>query len=165
MLRVVLAVLLAVALLGVTVPAVEDARVERSATIAEGELAAFETAVQDLVATEDPAPDAERAARRTLTLDVPTRTFTTARVAFVALGGLPDRTIEPVAGTVIAYQLQGTTYTRRLPVPVRVLEPDGDLGPAGEPLVVRGTTRVTLLLLERGGDPVVAVTDGDPDAG
>ncbi len=173
MLRAVLAVVLAVALLGAAFPAVETARVERSATLAEGELAAFETAARDLVGTEDPAPDPRRAARRTVTVDVPTTSFTTARVTFVAVGGVPDRgaaggpdrPAKAADGAVIAYRLDGTTHRRQLPVAVRVLGPDGDLRPAGEPLVLRGPARVTLLLLERDGDPVVAVTDGDLDAG
>lgn len=165
MLRPAFAVLLAVAVLGVALPAVDTARVERSATLADGDLAAFETAVQDLVEREDPAVRPAAAARRTVALDLPTGTFTTARVAFVAIGGLPDGPPDATDGTVIAYRLDGTIHQRRLPVPVRKLGPDGGLRPVGEPLVVRGSARVTLLLLERQGEPVVAVTDGDPGAG
>lgn len=165
MLRVVLAVLLAVALLGVSLPAVETARVERSATAVEGDLAAFETTVRDLATAADPATELDGAARRTVTVEVPRGSLTTAPVEFVAVGGLPEESVSLQDGSsVLAYRVGGTTHVRRIPVEVRVLGPDGDLGPPGEPLVLRESKQVTLLLLERNGDPVVAVTTGDPDA-
>lgn len=164
MLRIVFAVLLAVALLGVAQPAIETARVERSGTAVEGDLAAFETAARDLATNADPATELDEAARRTVTIDVPRGSPTTASVAFVALGGLPDQTVAD-GDSVLAYSVGGTTHVRRVSVEIRALGPDGDLRPPGEPLVLREPRQVTLLLLERNGDPVVVVTAGDPDAG
>lgn len=167
MLRVVFAVLLAVAILGVALPVVETTRVERSATVVEGDLAAFERAATDLSASADPAAELDGAARRTVTIKVPRASPTTAPIAFVAIGGLPGGSTEPPrqeGSTVIAYQIDGTTHVRRVPVEIRVLAPDGDLRPPGELLVLRETRKVTLLLLERDGEPVVAVTTGDLDA-
>lgn len=169
MLRVVLAVLLAVALLGVAEPAVETARVERSAASVEGDLAAVETAARDLTTTADPATELDVAARRTVTVEVPDGSPTTAPVSFVAIGGLPDGSTasppEQTDSAVLAYHVDGATHVRRVPFAIRTLGPDGGLRPPGEPLVLRETRQITLLLLERDGDLVLAVTTGEPDVG
>lgn len=105
MIRAVLAVLLAVALLSASFPVIEDAREDRSATLVESELDVVETAGIDLVSTEQPieldkSKRAEHgkettttglatASRRSLSVDVPGQTLTEAPVEYVALGGVP----------------------------------------------------------------------------
>lgn len=54
--RVVVAVLLATALLGYALPAVEQARDSRADALAQGELRSFDDAVTRFVATNEPAP-------------------------------------------------------------------------------------------------------------
>lgn len=167
MLRVVFAVLLAGAILGVSLPAVETATIERSAAIVESDLDAFDAAARDLVDTGDPALRPADAARRTVAVDVPRGGPATAPVAFVAIGGTPNRStsMEEAPGTTLAYHVSGTTHVRWIPITVRVLGPDGAILPPGEPLVLRGSHQVTLLLLEGRDGPVVVVSDGPPDGG
>lgn len=106
MIRAVLAVLLAVALLGVSFPVLEDARKERSSTLAESQLDAIEAAAVELVDSEEAVelddsgsitagdetsvpPDHYVASRRSLSVDVPNRGLTEAPVEYVAIGGVP----------------------------------------------------------------------------
>lgn len=174
MLRVAFAVVLAVAVVGASMPVIETARHERSASHVEADLAVFETAVADLTASEEPALRPEAAARRTTSIDVPRGSFTTAPVEYVSIGGVPNRSTtgtenraatpsDSREGAVLAYRIDGTTHVRQLSIEVRVLGADGNLQPAGTPLVLRGSHRVTLLLVVLDGDPVVVVTDGDLD--
>ena len=116
MIRAVLAVLLAVALLGVSLPVLDDAREERSETLVESELDGIETAAVDLASTEeaveldeleraDDGDQRERtvdggeatgttghhtASRRSLSVAVPGRTLTEAPAEYVAIGGIPS---------------------------------------------------------------------------
>ena len=83
MLRVVLGVALAVALVAAATPALEDARTDRTERLAERELGRVGTAAESLAREEAPG------ARRTLTLSLPADSPTAAPVAYVALGGLP----------------------------------------------------------------------------
>lgn len=158
MLRVVLAAALAVALLGVALPVLEDASAERSATIVEGELDAVATAAGDLLAREEVAPRGA-ASRRVLSVSVPGRGLAEAPVAYVALGGVPDCRAPRDAerGDVLAYRLAGgDPRVRSLPVDLRTVAPDGTLR-EDEPLVLRGDSRVALSLVDGGDEPVVLV--------
>lgn len=158
MLRVVLAALVAVALLGVAAPAVEDAREERSARLLAGELDALAAAAVDLSEREEAAPP-NAAARRVRSVRVPGDGLAEAPVAYVAVGGLPDR--DPARegrGDVLAYRLVGSDpRVRHVPVDLRVRGPDGTVRTDGTPLVLRGDARVTLSLVERDGGRVVLV--------
>lgn len=159
MLRAVLAVALAVALAGVTLSALADARDERSARLVEGELNALEGAAVDLAETEEVAAR-DAAARRTLFVTVPGRGLAETRVEYVSIGGVPDaeRVAGGERGDVLAYRLAGgDVRIRRVPVALRAVGPDGTVLPAGTPLVVRGDARLTLSLVEVDGDRAVLV--------
>lgn len=158
MIRAVLAVLLAVALLAVGFAAVEDVRAERSARLVDGEVDEVAGAVHELVATEEPA-GRDAAARRVLTVDVPAATLTEAPVAYVAIGGVPgDPTpVDAPGRDAIAYRLRGgPTRVRTVPVEVRAVAA-GIVRDEDEPLVLRGTTRIRLSLVDSCGGPVVLV--------
>lgn len=89
MLRVVVAVALAVALLGVSQPAIEDARANAAERAVERELVEIERAIADL-RMEAAVPYGQPGARRVVVLDLPERSFGSAGVAYVAVGGLPN---------------------------------------------------------------------------
>ena len=75
MIRVVLAVILSTALLGIALPAAEQAEQERNAELATAELERVAEAADRLAAGNDPVKPAEMPAGTTLVLDVPTPTF------------------------------------------------------------------------------------------
>lgn len=157
MLRVVLAVLLAVALLGVAMPVVEDARADRTSTLAAGELSRLAERATGLAASGETGPDA--ASRRTVDLSLPAGGFATAPLAYAAVGGLPDCDApgDTAAGDVVAYRLVGgDTRVRHVPVDVRVVEA-GQVRDDDEPLVLRGDASLTLALVETGGTRTVLV--------
>lgn len=159
MLRAVLAVLLAVALLGVALPVLEDAREERSARLVEAELDAVGAAAVDLDDAEEVA-DREAASRRSLPVTVPARGLAEAPVDYVAVGGAPGSNCDLDADgvDVLAYRLAGGDVRfRYVPVDLRVVGPDGTVEPDGTPLVLRGDAHLTLSLVELDGDRVVLV--------
>lgn len=179
MLRVVLAVVLSVALLGVAMPVVEDARAERTSSLAEGELARLAERATGLAATEEPGPGGDP--RRIVDLSLPESGIAAAPIDFLAVGGVPVERSEPgtrrtdspgdgsrcVAppdtphGDVVAYRLEGgDTHVRQVPVDVRVVT-DGRVRDDGEPLVLRGDARLTLSLVDRDGESTVLVHRGD----
>lgn len=173
MLRVVLAVLLAVALLGAAMPVVEDARADRTSTLAAGELSRLAERATGLAAGGEAGPDA--GSRRTVDLSLPDGGFATAPLAYAAVGGLPDCDApgDTGAGDVVAYRLVGgEPRVRHVPVDVRVVEA-GQARDDDEPLVLRGDASLTLALVEDEGPPTVLVgrtgsveeVDVDPDTG
>lgn len=158
MIRVVLAIVTATAVLGTTIPvldavrddvtadrlAVQGDRLERTATA----LAADSTAVD---------PD-EPAARRTLTLTVPGRSLATARADPVAIG-CPSAVLtedSPSSGcdAALVYGVAGEPPVVRRVRSVDVVTPNGPLR------LSPGEHRLVLRYVERDGGPVVQVTRG-----
>jgi hypothetical protein len=149
--RAVLAVCLAVALLGVTVPAVETASRDHSARVAEAELTRFRATVADLAATDDALPADSPGARRLVTLRIPTPDLAAAPVSYLAVGGVPGAaSSEGTSETSdrLAYRLRGGR-PRTVSVPVDLRTPDE------EPLVLRSPgrhrVRCRLVVTEHGG--------------
>ena len=87
MIRYVLAVLLAVAIVGLAMPAVNDAAVDNSEAAVRGEIADLDAAATALVDTEEvPPPGRERAsARRVVTVTFPEQSPTSRAVRFVRI--------------------------------------------------------------------------------
>jgi hypothetical protein len=137
-LRAVLAVVLALALLACSLPALDSARTERTAGALDAATDRLRSTGERLVATSDPTTSGP-AARRTLVLDLPTRGWG-ARSGSVRLrdGELAWR----VAG--------GPWHTDRAP---RLVVPEG-------PLVLDGPTRLSLTHRLRDGRSVVVVRRG-----
>lgn len=160
MLRAVLAVVLSVALLGVATPVVEDARVQRSSHLVEGELSRVAERTIGLAATEETGPGA--APRRVVALSLPSGEFVTAPIDYVAIGGVPDcRTPRDTERSdVVAYKLRGAdAHVRTVPVDLRVVT-DGRVRDDEDPLVLRGDARVALSLADRDAGPTVLVRRG-----
>jgi hypothetical protein len=114
--RVVLTVVLAAALLGAALPGVDCARVAHTDTRLRGELDSRRLHAEELAAREHPVPPAERRARRVLTLRLPGRSWGDAR-ATVTLG-LPAPDAD---GSRFAWRVgDGRRRSLRVDVPVRV---------------------------------------------
>lgn len=164
MLRTVLAVLLAVALLAVAAPGIEQARADRTAALVEGELTRIAERATGLAAEETggAAP-----ARRTVSLSLPDG-VAAAPVAYVAIGGVPGcgAARDTAHGDVVAYRLEGgEPMVRHLPVDLRVAT-DRTVDDDDEPLVLRGDARLRLTLDVRDGVRTVLVerAGGQPTA-
>lgn len=164
MIRVVLAVALATALVAAATPALEDARTVRTERLAERELGRVERAALTLAREEEPG------ARRTLTVSLPGGSPTEAPLALVALGGVPGGngaadaatvdagTADTDRGDVFAYRAAGgQRRVRRVETDLRVVRDDPVPEPDAEPLVLAGgeTHRLTLRLVRVGGRPTV----------
>ncbi len=170
--RIVLAVLLAVALCSVSLPAIDHARTNRAAYRADTAVTTVARSMNDLagenaVPFDDAKPNepGPSAARRVVSLSLPPASMTMGTVEFVAIGGVPGNRLTPKdeSGDVLAYRVGGTTHVRHVPFDVRVATRNDDHGwsiePDGTPLLVHapGRTDIALLLVEYGGKPTVLV--------
>lgn len=139
--RVLLAVAVTLALFAVAAPAATDAREHRSERVVATDLQRLERAGTLLLDREDPTPDAGSAPRRFVALRVPGESWTTARVAWVSLGGRPGRS-QPDPH-VVAYALAGAEpRVVELPFPLRT--------PGEGPLVLDGAGTYELRLTLHG---------------
>lgn len=169
MIRLVLAVALAAAILTVVTPALENAKTARTERLADRELGRVASAAETLVREESPG------ARRTLSISLPGKSPTSAPLAFVSLGGVPDgaeRTAQPVADSpardVLAYRIAGgPTVVRRVGVDLRVRRGSETTDSDARSLVLRGseTFRLTLRLVRIRGRPTVVVGVGTEGVG
>ncbi|WP_267642527.1 DUF7311 family protein [Haloarchaeobius amylolyticus] len=131
--RTVVAVVLALALLAATLPALDAARETRSDQQVAADLHRLEVAGEGLLATEDATPGP--GARRVVTVRLPADGWTTREVAWVSVGGVPG---EPDA-QVLAYRLAGGPVREvRVGVAFRT--------PGGRPLVLEGSGEHRLVL-------------------
>lgn len=157
MLRVVLSVALAAALLAAVAPAIEDARTTRTERLTERELGRVETAALTLAREE------ESGARRILRISLPGDSPTTAQLAFVALGEVPDgeQKTDTAESDVFAYRVAGgRTHVCRIGADLRVVR-EGDIVESdSRALVLRGggTYRLRLRLVRLDGRPTVLVS-------
>ncbi len=71
MIRTVLAVVLAVAIIGAAVPAIEQGQIDRTETTIRGDLSALDTAITSLTTTEDATQTPSLAAQRAVTVTLP----------------------------------------------------------------------------------------------
>lgn len=153
MIRVVLAVVLTTALLGVSLPAIDDARRGHTETTVGTELREIERAATGLLDTDDPAEDG---ARRVVTVHLPARSWSDAGVDAVTIGqsraGSGGRFTWSAEG--------GTRLVRRLPeIPLRT--DGGDAVTLDAP----GRHRLVLSLDGTRTDPVVTVRTFTSDDG
>lgn len=148
MIRVVLVVALATALIAAATPAIDAGRTDRTATRLSSAADRLERAASSLVERDDPTARDLRGARRTLEVHLPERSWSAVGVVHFTIGGRRSSVVD--TRDVISYRIGGgSTRTVRLPVDLRVR--DG-------PLVLRepGRHRLRFTLLRDGG-PVVLV--------
>jgi hypothetical protein len=149
--RVVLAAALSVALLAASLPAVDDARADRTATALDATLSRVERAAVDLATSEAPTPAGVAGARRVVDVRLRPSSWTSAPVAWVSLGGRPGGPPEDV----LAYSVADR--------PPETVDVEGvDLVAADGPVVLRGPGRhvVVLELVWRDGRGAVRVRRG-----
>ena len=150
MIRVVLTVLVAVALLAASMPALDDARVATTEERIETESDRVERAVGGLTAGSMSVSDPSLAARTTVTVRAPSG-VTAARVDRLALVG-PDRS-ENDSGAALRYRIDGgrarTASIVPGPVGATVEVADGPIA-----LRTRGESRLELRLVDDGGPTV-----------
>ena len=150
MLRTVLAVALATALLATALPVVDSARTTHAERTVENELRHLDSAARRLADASDPVPRDAPGARREHAVVLPQATWGTAPI-----GAL--RVPPPGSDEVISYRVAGgnwTTFHTRSPVPV--------VGPPGG-LTLRdgGRHRFVLTFQRRAGAAVVVVSRPD----
>lgn len=147
MLRVVLAVLLAAALLGVALPVVDSARVTHADGQVRTELDHLETAARDLSEESDPVGPAGSGARVERSILLPEASWGRAGVERLTIPGSAD--------TPVRWRVDGGETHTAWPSPPLVAPPDG--------LVLRdgGRHRLRLALERRDGQQVVVVSRAD----
>lgn len=147
MLRTVLALALATALLGVSLPVVDSARVDHADAGIERGLERLQAAATDLVADSDPVVAGERGAKRHVQLVLPTGSWARAGTERLEIPppGSSDRIVWQVEG--------GTKSVFRPAVPL--------VSPAGLTLREGGRHRLVVSLHRRGGRQVVLVRRPD----
>lgn len=155
MIRVVLAAVLSVAVLGAALPAVEDARADRTATALGTDVERLSAAGTALAYGSDATRDPSVAPTRAVAFSLPAPTWTSAGVDFVAVGGSPAG---PGDRPVVRYRVDGRETARRLSLPVPLRTPGG-------PVVLRGRgDRWVTLSLRTGDDGPVLVVARAGDA-
>ena len=152
MLRLVLAVILAGALLAATAPALEDGRTASIDRRLRGELRSLRNAMRELARTNDPVAPGRRGARQVVELAVP-EGAAAAAVEYVELGG--------DGGSTLAYALAGGSRHEIRLDRVDLRTTGSDPGP----LVLRegGSYRLALELVRVDGEPAVVVRVLDAD--
>jgi len=95
MIRVVLAVVLTTALLGASLPAIDEARRDHTETTVGTELRAIERVATDLLNTDDPTEDG---ARRVIEIRLPARSWSDAGVDAVTIGQSGPETVDDSPG-------------------------------------------------------------------
>lgn len=100
--RTLLTVVVAAALLGSSLPVVDDARADRTATRLDATATRLSDAAAALVATDDPVAVSEHGAGRTLVITLPRAGFTDARADYLSVGGTPTRPDESTVGYRVA---------------------------------------------------------------
>lgn len=147
MIRAVLAVALATAILAAAGPAIGTVRVTHADARIDGALDRLQDAARTLIERNDAVVDGTGAATRDVTLHLPTGTWGTAGLErfSVGLGG-------PGAGTVVRWRVDGGRPSERRLADVTI-------SPARDGYEIRrgGRLRLRLRLVTRGGERLVRV--------
>lgn len=149
--RLVLAIVVAAALLGAAMPVVEDARHDVSATEADRAAQELADAITQVSRSSDPVPPGVPGAKRVVTVDLPPD-------ATVRVGGAPNESEADGPGSdLITYDVgPGTSGRDRVPVDTGVVV-DGAVKSDGEALVLRGAERVVVRYVLVDDEPTALV--------
>lgn len=133
MIRAVLSVAIAVALLATSLPAIEEARTDRTEQQLELASDRIERGILSLAFEDDPTPPGDPGARRTVTVDLPERSLTTAPAHHFRIQE-SDKGDRDGAGAIVEYALPGRPPTERAihDVDVRVVGENIDLQGTGQ---------------------------------
>ena len=158
MLRVVVAIVLASALLAASLPGIELAARERSEASLKAETDRLRAAIADLRHRES-AVGAGAGARRIVTVELPARSRTAAGEATLALGGVPGQARPDGRSAIdLAWRVgEGAVTTRRLPGVTVVHYRDGRVRGGSLVLEAPGPHRIALTRVERDGETLIGV--------
>jgi len=157
--RVVLAVLLAVALFAVTAPALTDARATVTADRLAAERADLERAAGALAAGSTAVREGDPAPRRTVRLAVPGRSLSTVGVEYVAVG-CPAAVLDGVDGEPAGCEPAFVFRVADGPPTVWRLRGPPLSTPRGPVVLDPGTHRLALRYVRGPAGPTVRVTRG-----
>lgn len=146
--RTVIGITIAVALLAVTVPVADSARVEHSNAAVERSVERFDRAVRTLAETSDPVPAGRSGARRYHTLSVPRKSWSSAALDRLVL-------VPPNSSARPFWRVTGGQRNPYRP-PVPLVGP-----PGGLEIEAGGDHRLVLRLVSRDGRSVVRVSQAD----
>jgi hypothetical protein len=155
--RTLLTVVVAAALVGASLPAVDDARADRTAARLDAAATRLSEVAAGLVAADDPVPAGERGAGRTVVVTLPRAGVADARADYLSIGGVPGA----AAPSTVGYRVAAGP-PRRVDAGVR-------FHTGGEPLVLRPGRHHLRLTLVRTPDGVgvrirpVPVSSPSPD--
>lgn len=156
--RYLLAVLLALAIVATALPIIDDARRSTARVSADKSAERIRGAIRELIARSDPTAT-RLAARRSLTVTIPEEGAGSVGIDWIAIGGVPDRVgpTEPNGTDVIAYSVDGEVHLIVLSdIEVRAIvgtQRQNDL----TPLVIEDTTTLQLTYRLVDNRPVVFV--------
>ncbi|MFB6133039.1 MAG: hypothetical protein ABEJ44_06515 [Halanaeroarchaeum sp.] len=163
--RLVLAVVVAAALLGAALPVVEDARHDVATTTADRTVQSVADAITDLRRSSDPVPRGVPGATRVIDVEVPADgavligapATIDGGLAPAADGGTNGSAIDGPGVDVIAARVAARETARiRVPLDVRAVE-NGRVQSDGAGLAVRESGRVLFRYVLVGGEPTVTV--------
>ncbi|WP_380675471.1 DUF7311 family protein [Salinigranum sp. GCM10025319] len=100
--RTLLTVLVAAALIGASLPAVDEARADRTGARLDAAATRLSDTAAALVASDDPVPLGERGASRTVVVTLPHAGVADARAAYLSIGGLPNASAPSAVGYRVA---------------------------------------------------------------
>lgn len=153
-LRVVLAVALAVAVVAVALPGIDEAAQKRTAHQIRGEVGSVANAGESLLDRDERTARGSPGARRTVSVSLPSRSLAAAGIDYVAIGGFPGNGggHSTVRYGRVTYRLRDGPRRRfQVPVPLGA--------PGDRPVILResGSHRLVLSLGRHDGDRVVLV--------
>ncbi|SFC64748.1 hypothetical protein SAMN05444422_11322 [Halobiforma haloterrestris] len=153
MIRYVLAALLTVAVIALSLPAIQSAAGVASERGFAGDVAAIDDAAVSLLESEEPTPDGVPAPRRTVTVPFPADSLTRAPIAYLRIERIGE------TGSLASYATDGRAE-RQHPIDAPIVHADPTANETVE-LGGVGERRTLALTLQRDGDgdPVVVATD------
>lgn len=157
MLRVVVAIVLAVALLSVSLPALDTARHDHSEQRVHATLARLTAAIADVHAREAAVREGAAGAQRIVTVRLPARTWADAGIEYLAIGAHPDHPgVDEANESTFVWQVTGNQPQERRVTSVPV---EADTESDENPLVIQepGVHRLVVTLSERRNRTVVVV--------
>ena len=132
MIRTILAVVLALAIVSLSMPAIDRVATVGTERGLEADLATLEAEAVELLEEEERPPAGDPGPQRVVTITLPAESPTTAGVDYVAVGDSLEATTDTADRPIVTYRIEGG--------PERIVHVDAPIEPAGgEAIVLRGS--------------------------